>query len=101
GLLPHLNPGLMTWEELQRLKPVAPSMGLMLETTGDIAAHRGSPDKEPAVRLRCIDDAGRSSIAFTTGILVGIGESLTDRVTSLFALRALSRQYRHVQEVNV
>src|SRR4051794_11832535 len=54
GLLPHLNPGVMSWEELQRLKPVAPSMGLMLETTADIAAHKGSPDKDPAVRLRVI-----------------------------------------------
>src|SRR5947209_4279777 len=101
GLLPHLNPGVMTWEELQRLKPVAPSMGLMLETTGDIAAHRGSPDKEAQVRLRCIEDAGRSNIAFTTGILVGIGESLADRVDSLFALRTLARRYGHVQEVIV
>src|SRR5579884_318231 len=101
GLLPHLNPGVMSWEELQRLKPVAPSMGLMLETTADVAAHRGSPDKVPAVRLRCIEDAGRSSIPFTTGILVGIGESHADRVASVFALRALSRQYRHVQEVIV
>jgi FO synthase len=101
GLLPHLNPGVMSWEELQRLKPVAPSMGLMLETTGDVAAHRGSPDKVPAVRLRCIEDAGRSSIAFTTGMLVGIGETYADRVASVFALRALSRQYRHVQEVIV
>jgi FO synthase len=101
GLLPHLNPGVMSWEELQRLKPVAPSMGLMLETTGDVPAHRGSPDKVPAVRLRCIEDAGRSSIAFTTGILVGIGESRADRIASVFALRALSRQYRHVQEVIV
>jgi FO synthase len=101
GLLPHLNPGVMSWEELQRLKPVAPSMGLMLETTGDIDAHRGSPDKDPSVRLRCIEDAGRSTIAFTTGILVGIGETLADRIDSVFALRALSRQYRHVQEVIV
>jgi FO synthase len=101
GLLPHLNPGVMSWEELQRLKPVAPSMGLMLETTGDIAAHRGSPDKVPALRLRCLEDAGRSSIAMTTGILVGIGESRADRVESVFALRALSRQYRHLQEVIV
>jgi FO synthase len=92
GLLPHLNPGVMTWEDLQRLKPVAPSMGLMLETTAAIPAHRGSPDKVPAVRLRTIEDAGRSNIAFTTGVLVGIGETLTDRIESLFALRALSKQ---------
>src|SRR4051794_5069458 len=82
GLLPHLNPGVMSWEELQRLKPVAPSMGLMLETTADIDAHVGSPDKVPAVRLRTIEDAGRSNIAFTTGILVGIGETTADRVDS-------------------
>ena len=101
GLLPHLNPGVMSWEELQRLKPVAASMGLMLETTADIPAHRGSPDKVPAVRLRVIEDAGRSNIAFTTGILVGIGERPADRVESLFAIRRLARQYRHVQEVLV
>src|SRR3954447_18362593 len=101
GLLPHLNPGVMSWEELQRLKPVAPSMGLMLETTADVEAHRGSPDKAPAVRLRVIEDAGRSNIAFTTGILVGIGETPRDRVASVLALRRLARQYRHVQEVLV
>src|SRR3954452_21636494 len=99
GLLPHLTPVVMSWEELQRLKPVAPSMGMMLETTADVAAHRGSPDKDPAVRLRVIEDAGRSNLAFTTGILVGIGETAADRVTSLLAIRRLSRQYRHVQEV--
>jgi FO synthase len=101
GLLPHLNPGVMSWEDLQRLKPVAPSMGLMLETTADVPAHRGSPDKVPAVRLRVIEDAGRSNVAFTTGILVGIGESEADRVGSLFALRRLARSYRHIQEVIV
>jgi FO synthase len=99
GLLPHLNPGVMSWEELQRLKPVAPSMGLMLETTADIPAHQGSPDKVPAVRLRTITDAGRSNIPFTTGILAGIGETYADRVASLFELRALARQYGHIQEV--
>src|SRR3954463_6970335 len=101
ALLPHLTPGVMSWEELQRLKPVAPSMGMMLETTADVAAHRGSPDKDPIVRLRCIEDAGRSNVAFTTGILVGIGEQPSDRVESLFAIRALARSYRHVQEVIV
>ena len=101
GLLPHLNPGVMSWEEIQRLKPVAVSMGMMLETTADVPAHRGSPDKEPRVRLRVIEDAGRSNVAFTTGVLVGIGETVADRVESLFALRALSRQYRHIQEVLV
>ncbi len=107
GLLPHLNPGVMSWEEMMRLKPVAPSMGLMLETTSDRlfetpgAAHHGSPDKKPAVRLRTIEDAGRLAIPFTTGILVGIGETLAERAESLFAIRELSRRYGHVQEVIV
>ena len=82
GLLPHLNPGVMSWSELSRLKPVAPSMGMMLETTSRRLfetkglAHYGSPDKDPAVRLRTLTDAGRLSIPFTTGLLVGIGETL-------------------------
>ncbi len=82
GLLPHLNPGVMTWSELSRLKPVAPSMGMMLETTSRRLfetkglAHYGSPDKDPEVRLRTLADAGRLSIPFTTGLLVGIGETL-------------------------
>jgi FO synthase len=101
GLLPHLNPGVMTWAELARLKPVAPSMGLMLETTADVAAHRGSPDKDPAVRLRVIEDAGRHTIPFTTGLLLGIGESYADRADTLFAIRRLHREYGHVQEVIV
>jgi FO synthase len=107
GLLPHLNPGVMTWAELQRLKPVAPSMGMMLETTSvrlwaeKGQAHFGSPDKDPAVRLRVIDDAGRSRIPFTTGVLLGIGESVRDRVDAMFALREASARWGHVQEVIV
>ncbi len=107
GLLPHLNPGVMSWEDFQRLKPVAPSMGMMLETTSRElfeqpgGAHFGSPDKDPDVRLRVIEDAGRCNVPFTTGILVGIGETLQDRVDAIFALRRLSRQYRHIQEVLV
>lgn len=101
GLLPHLNPGVMTWAELQRLKPVAPSMGMMLETTADVPAHRGSPDKDPEVRLRVLEDAGRHAVPFTTGILVGIGESLADRAESLLAIRASHRRHGHVQEVIV
>ncbi len=107
GLLPHLNPGVMSWEEMMRLKPVAPSMGLMLETTSDRLfeipgeAHYGSPDKKPAVRLRTIEDAGRLAIPFTTGILVGIGETLAERAESLFAIREVSRRYGHIQEVIV
>ncbi len=81
GLLPHLNPGVMSWQELSRLKPVAPSMGMMLETTATRLftdkgeCHYGSPDKDPAVRLRTLTDAGRLNIPFTTGILVGIGRT--------------------------
>jgi len=107
GLLPHLNPGVMSWQELQRLKPVAPSMGMMLETTATRlwsepgGCHHGSPDKEPAVRLRVLEDAGRHAIPFTTGILVGIGETARERSESLFAIRRVARQYGHVQEVIV
>ena len=101
GLLPHLNPGVMSWSELQRLKPVAPSMGMMLETTADIPAHRGSPDKVPAVRLRTLEDAGRLSVPFTTGLLVGIGESMRDRAETVFAIRASHARHGHVQEVIV
>ena len=101
GLLPHLNPGVMTWAELQRLKPVAPSMGMMLETTAQVPAHVGSPDKDPAVRLRVLEDAGRHSVPFTTGLLVGIGESLRDRAETVFAIRAAHRRHGHVQEVIV
>src|SRR4051794_7226716 len=101
GLLPHLNPGVMWWSELQRLKPVAPSMGMMLETTAEIPAHVGSPDKDPVVRLRVLEDAGRHAIPFTTGLLVGIGESLRDRAETVFAIRAAHRRHGHVQEVIV
>ena len=107
GLLPHLNPGVMSWEEMNRLKPVAPSMGMMLETTSRRLfedkgqSHFGSPDKDPAVRLRVLEDAGRLSIPFTTGLLVGIGETLTDRAETIFALRATLKAYGAVQEVIV
>jgi FO synthase len=104
GLLPHLNPGVMSWAELQRLKPVAPSMGMMLETTSrrlfedPHGAHFGSPDKDPDVRLRVLEDAGRSSIPFTTGLLIGIGETPAERVDSLFAIRRVARAYGGIQE---
>jgi FO synthase len=107
GLLPHLNPGVLSWAELQRLKPVAPSMGMMLETTATRlwsepgGPHYGSPDKEPAVRLRVLDDAGRVGVPFTTGILIGIGETLAERVDSIFAIRRSQREYGHIQEVIV
>ncbi|MBM2618979.1 bifunctional FO biosynthesis protein CofGH [Actinoplanes sp. LDG1-06] len=105
GLLPHLNPGVMSWAELQRLKPVAPSMGMMLETTATRlwsepgGPHFGSPDKEPAVRLRVLDDAGRVGVPFTTGILIGIGETPAERVDALFAMRRAAREFGHIQEV--
>ena len=107
GLLPHLNPGVMSWEELNRLKPVSPSMGMMLETTSRRLfetkgeAHHGSPDKDPEVRLRTLEDAGRHGIPFTTGLLVGIGETLAERAETIFAIRATSRAYGAVQEVIV
>ncbi|GAB3064332.1 bifunctional FO biosynthesis protein CofGH [Micromonospora schwarzwaldensis] len=107
GLLPHLNPGVLSWSELQRLKPVAPSMGMMLETTATRlwsepgGPHFGSPDKEPAVRLRVLDDAGRVGVPFTTGILIGIGENRAERVDALFAIRRAMREYGHLQEVIV
>jgi FO synthase len=97
----------MTWAELQRLKPVAPSMGMMLETTSrrlfedPHGAHFGSPDKDPAVRLRVLEDAGRSNIPFTTGILIGIGETLAERVDSLFELRRIARAFNSIQETIV
>ncbi|TXL60959.1 bifunctional FO biosynthesis protein CofGH [Aeromicrobium terrae] len=107
GLLPHLNPGVMSWAEMNRLKSVAPSMGMMLETTSRRLfeekgqPHFGSPDKDPAVRLRVLEDAGRLNVPFTTGILVGIGETLEERAESIFALRQVSREYGNVQEVIV
>ena len=107
GLLPHLNPGVMSWEELSRLKPVSPSMGMMLETTSRRLyetrglAHHGSPDKDPEVRLRVLEDAGRLSVPFTTGLLVGIGETRAERADTIFALRATARRYGAVQEVIV
>ncbi|MCW2622199.1 MAG: 7,8-didemethyl-8-hydroxy-5-deazariboflavin synthase, partial [Frankiales bacterium] len=101
GLLPHLNPGVLSWAEIQRLKPVAPSMGMMLETTADVPAHFGSPDKAPAVRLQVLEDAGRHGVPFTTGLLVGIGEQVQDRAETIFAIRAAHRRHGHVQEVIV
>ena len=107
GLLPHLNAGVLTWEEIGRLKPVAPSMGMMLETTATrlwseaTGPHFGSPDKEPAVRLRVLEDAGRQAVPFTTGLLIGIGETPEERVEALFAIRRIARQYAGIQELIV
>ena len=107
GLLPHLNPGVLTWQDFQRLKPVAPSMGMMLETTAQRlyaepgGPHFGSPDKDPEIRLRVLEDAGRCGVPFTTGILVGIGETYAERAHSLFAIRQVSRRYNGIQETIV
>jgi FO synthase len=97
----------MNSQDFERLKPVAPSMGMMLETTSTRlfetkgAAHFGSPDKDPKVRLRVLEDAGRSHVAFTTGILIGIGETLEERADAIFALRRVQREYDGIQEVIV
>jgi len=107
GLLPHLNPGVLSWAELARLKPVAPSMGMMLETTARRlfaepgGPHFGSPDKDPDVRLRVLEDAGRLGVPFTTGLLLGIGETRAERAETIFELRRLSRAYGSIQEVIV
>src|ERR1700722_4396609 len=105
-LLPHPNPGLLSAEWVARLAAVSPSMGLMLETTNTAllepgGAHDNAPDKLPAKRLRTIEEAGKQSVPFTTGLLIGIGETIEDRVDTLLAIRELHRRYGHIQEVIV
>jgi 7,8-didemethyl-8-hydroxy-5-deazariboflavin synthase CofG subunit len=106
GLLPHTNAGLLSRAELARLRPVNASMGLMLENVSPRLAERGMPhqrarDKRPALRLQMMRRAGELRIPFTTGILLGIGETLDERVESLLAIRALQREHGHIQEVIV
>jgi len=106
GLLPHSNPGVMGEADLRRLKESNVSLGLMLETTSARllargAAHWQAPDKVPSLRLRTIQEAGKQRIAFTTGILIGIGETPEERVDSLFAIHRLHEEYGHIQEVIV
>jgi 7,8-didemethyl-8-hydroxy-5-deazariboflavin synthase CofG subunit len=103
-LLPHPNPGLLSAEWLKRLAKWSPSIGLMLETTSEQlmasgAAHDNAPDKLPARRLRTLEEAGKLGIPFTTGILIGIGETADDRIDSLVAIRDLHQRYGHIQEV--
>jgi FO synthase len=106
GLLPHSNPGLMSADDLARLRQCNISVGLMLESISPRLRHKGAahwraPDKAPALRLRTIEEAGRQNIAFTTGILMGIGENDEERVDSLIAIRRLHERYGHIQEVLV
>jgi FO synthase subunit 1 len=99
GLLPHTNAGVLSDDDLARLAPYNASMGLMLETTAEVAAHHDSPGKSPSRRLSFIAKAGMLRIPFTTGILVGIGESWNDRAASLKAIADLHKSYGHIQEV--
>ena len=104
GVLPHLNAGCMSAEEMTQLRPVAASMGLMLESASSRLCekgmpHYGSPDKDPARRLETIRLAGELQIPFTTGILIGIGETRLERVESLLAIRALHEEHGHIQEI--
>jgi len=102
GLLPHANAGALSAHELAMLRPVSPSQGMMVETLrSDLACHRGAPDKDPARRLATLEHAGRLKIPFTTGILVGIGETRSDRIAALEAIAASHRRHGHVQEVIV
>lgn len=106
GLLPHANPGLMGADDLARLKESNVSLGLMLESVSRRLRHKGgahwrAPDKAPSLRLRTIAEAGRQRIAFTTGMLVGIGETWEERVDTLLAIRDLHERYGHIQEVLV
>ena len=104
GLLPHSNPGVMDANILARLKESNASVGLMLETVssrlmrGNLP-HANAPDKVPVMRLRTMEEAGKLSIAFTTGILIGIGETIEERIDSLLAIRAMHEKYGHIQEV--
>ncbi len=106
GLLPHLNPGNLTPEELRELASVSPSMGIMLESASDRLTekgmpHYGSPDKVPAVRLQTLRNAGIAKVPFTTGILIGIGETRRERIESLLAIRDVHQAYGHIQEIIV
>jgi 7,8-didemethyl-8-hydroxy-5-deazariboflavin synthase CofG subunit len=105
-LLPHSNPGVMGKRDLQHLKEVNVSLGLMLENISERLMLRGgphfdAPDKKPSIRLRTIEEAGKLRIPFTTGILIGIGETWEERIDSLFAIRELHQRYGHIQEVIV
>ncbi|HEY6259735.1 MAG TPA: 7,8-didemethyl-8-hydroxy-5-deazariboflavin synthase CofG, partial [Xanthobacteraceae bacterium] len=104
GLMPHLNPGVMSRDDIARLRRVSVSQGIMLESAAERLAqkggpHFGSPDKVPAVRLATIAAAGEANVPFTSGILIGIGETRRERIEALLALRDLNRRYGHIQEI--
>ncbi|MFB6186133.1 MAG: 7,8-didemethyl-8-hydroxy-5-deazariboflavin synthase subunit CofG, partial [Halobacteriaceae archaeon] len=99
GLLPHSNPGDQTYKQMQMVADVNASMGVMLETTADVDAHSGPRTKNPGQRLHTLKVAGELNIPFTTGILVGIGESWEDRAKSLLAIKEMHERYGHIQEV--
>lgn len=104
GLLPHLNPGVMSADEIASLRPVSVSMGIMLESVSPRLGnrgncHHGSPDKVPEIRLATIEEAGRQNVPFTSGILIGIGETRIERIESLLALREIHDRHRHLQEI--
>nr|CBH38107.1 FO synthase, subunit 1 [uncultured archaeon] len=101
GLLPHCNLGVLSRAELKELRPVNASMGLMLETTAELEAHKNSPGKDPKLRLEMIEEAGRLKIPFTTGILVGIGEAKGDHIRALEAIKSVHEKFGHIQEVIV
>lgn len=106
SLLPHINAGCMTAEEIAMLRPVSASMGIMLESASERLSekgmpHYGSPDKEPQVRLETMRLAGEAKVPFTSGILIGIGETRRERIESLLALRALHEEFGHLQEIIV
>ena len=104
GLLPHINPGVMTRADIDRLRQISVSQGIMLESAAERlrrrgGPHFGSPDKDPAVRLETICAAGEAAVPFTSGILIGIGETRRERIESLLALRDLHERYGHLQEI--
>ena len=106
GLLPHMNPGTLSLDECQSLRSVSPSMGIMLESASERLCakgmpHHGSPDKRPALRLQTLRNAGQAQIPFTSGILIGIGETRLERIEALLALRAVHSEYGHLQEIIV
>lgn len=99
GLLPHTNAGILTKEEIKKLKPFNASLGLMVEQAVELDCHSNSPGKKPEVRIETIKEAGRQSIPFTTGLLIGIGETPENREYSLEVINDLHQNYGHIQEV--